>query len=87
MHFFSSLVTLCNENLRKDIFIDNSKITRVTNTTFLIRVIINSRLTPDNHIKTISSKLSKNIGILAKIRHNIPSTTLIQFGQLVLIYL
>ena len=43
IHFQSSN-SFCNENLTINIFIDNSKITRVTNTKFL-GVIINSRLT------------------------------------------
>ena len=59
------------------VFFDNIKITRVINFKFL-GVLINSRLTWNDDIKTISSKLSKNIGILAEICHNIPSTTLIQ---------
>ena len=76
MHFQSSN-SFCIENLTTDKFIDNSKITRITNTKFL-GVIIQSRLTCDDHINTISSKLFKNIDILVKIRYKIPSTTLTQ---------
>ena len=65
------------KNVIIHIFIDNIKITRITNTKFL-EVIINSWLTWNDHITTISSKLCLNIGILAKIHHNIPSTILIQ---------
>ena len=74
--YFQSSNCFCNENLTIDKFIDNSKITRVTNTKFL-GVIIQSRLTCDDHI-TICSKLFKNIDILVKIRYKIPSTTLTQ---------
>ena len=76
IHFQSSN-SFRNETLPNDIFIYNSQITVVTNTKFL-EVIINSRLTLDDHINTVSSKLSKNIGILVKINYKIPSATLIQ---------
>ena len=54
--------------------------TTFTNIKFL-EVITNSILTWDDQTKTISIQLSTNIGFLAKIRHNIPSITLIQLYQ------
>jgi hypothetical protein len=59
-----------------DIKIDNVVTEQVNKTKFL-GVILNSKLTWDDHIKTISNKISKNIGILYRICHNIPQLTLI----------
>ena len=65
---------LPNGNLT--IKIDDTVIEQVNNTKFL-GVIINNKLTWDEHIKTIYNKVSKSIGIIYRIRHNIPSATLI----------
>jgi hypothetical protein len=59
-----------------NVFIDNIKIERVDKTKFL-GVIINSRLTWNDHIKTVCNKVSKNIGILFKVRYNLTSNTLV----------
>lgn len=56
--------------------IEDKPIERVDHTKFL-GVIINDRLTWDDHIKTICNKASKSIGIIYRIRHNVPACTLI----------
>ncbi len=56
--------------------IDDTNIEQVNYTKFL-GVIINNRLTWNDHVKAIYNKVSKSIGIIYRIRHNIPSNTLI----------
>ena len=58
------------------LIIDDVQINRVNNTKFL-GVIINSTLIWDDHIKIIRGKISKSIGIIKKIRKNLPTTILI----------
>jgi hypothetical protein len=58
-----------------DIRIDNIKIEQVKKTKFL-GVIINETLTWDDHIFTIKQKVQKNIGIIHRIKKNVPSCTL-----------
>lgn len=68
-----------NKKLPNDeinIKIDDISVERVNHTKFL-GVVINDKLTWDDHIKTILNKASKSIGIIYRIRHNIPSSTLI----------
>jgi hypothetical protein len=66
-----------------NIVIDNVKIERVEKTKFL-GVIINSRLNWNDHIKTVCNKISKNIGILFKIRHNLtPATLLMLYNTMI----
>ena len=52
------------------IFIDNVAIEQVEKTTFL-GVVINSTLTWSDHLKTVCSKLSKDIGNISGIRHKV----------------
>ena len=40
-------------------------------------MIIYSKLNSIDHIKTVTNKLSKNIGIILKLRHNLSSSTLL----------
>ena len=51
-----------------DLFIDDVKIDRVFETKFL-GVVITHRLSWKPHIAIVCSKMSKNIGIIAKVRH------------------
>ena len=59
-----------------NVLIDNIVIDQVHNTKFL-GVIINSNLTWHDHIKAIFSKVSKSIGILLRIRKNVPNDVLL----------
>ena len=51
--------------------IDGMKVQQVTETTFL-RVIITENVSWDSHVKIITNKVSKAIGIICKIRKNMP---------------
>ena len=51
---------------------DNVKIEQVDHIKFL-GVIINSKLTWHDHMKLVSSKVSKSIGLLSKISYNLSS--------------
>ena len=62
------------ENL--NVLIGNIVIDQVYNTK-CVGVIINSNLTWHDHIKAISSKVSKSIGIHLKIRTNFPNDVLL----------
>ena len=64
----NKIINTRNLNLLIDIII----IDQVYNTKCLF-VIINSKLKWHDHIKTISSKVSKSIGILSMIRKNVPN--------------
>jgi hypothetical protein len=72
--FCSSNKKIDNKGL--DIFIDNTKIEQVTKSKFL-GVIITDNLKWNEHIKTISCKISKNIGVIFKIRNNLDKDTLL----------
>ena len=61
------------KNLAADIFIDNNALTRQYETKFL-GVIITYNLNWKKHIEVVANKISKNIGIISKIRHLLPST-------------
>jgi len=56
-----------------DLFIDDVKIDRVFETKFL-GVVITHRLSWKPHIAIVCSKMSKNIGIIAKVRHLLPQS-------------
>ena len=58
------------------VLMDNIVIDQVHNTK-LLGVIINSNLTWHDHIKAISSKISKSIGVLLRIRKNAPNNVLL----------
>ena len=55
--------------------IDNCQLERVRQTKFL-GVIINEKLTWDDHISLLCNKISKNIGIIRRIKKKIPITLL-----------
>ena len=59
-----------------NVLIDNIVIDQVHNTKF-VGVIINFNLTWHDHIKAISSKVSKSIGILLRIRKNVSNDVLL----------
>ena len=59
-----------------NLIIDNVKIEQVEHTKFL-GVIINSKLTRQDHIKLVSSNVSKIVGILSKIRYDLSSEILL----------
>ena len=63
-------------NSKIPIVIDGVEIDRVNSTRFL-GVIIDDRLKWGDHIKYISNKIAKNIGIITKIRHCLPKKTLV----------
>ena len=58
-------------NYKLNIKLDNIEIEQVSFTKFLV-VIINENLTWENHIKVVKNKISKSMGILAKIKINVP---------------
>ena len=59
-----------------NLIIDTVQIEQVEHTKFL-GVIINDKLTWQDHIKLVSSKVSKSIGNLSKIRYNLSSEILL----------
>ena len=59
-----------------NLIIDNVKIEQIEHSKFL-GVIINSKLTWQDHIQLVSSKVSKSIGIPSKIRYNLSSEILL----------
>ena len=61
-----------------NIKIDNVPIQKVDQTRFLgVRPIINDKLLWDDHIKAIRIKISECLGILARLRHRLPSRILV----------
>ena len=75
------------DNKGLDILTDKAKIDQVTKTIFL-SVAITDNLNWNEHIKIISCKISKNIGILFKIRHYLDRETLMTpYNTLILPYL
>lgn len=59
-----------------EIKIDGIKIEEVTKTKFL-GVILNNTLTWHDHINMVKHKISKNIGVIARIRYCVPKTVLL----------
>ena len=55
--------------------IDNVETDNVSKTKFL-GVIINEKLTWEDHIALVKTKVSKNIGVIRKVRNNSPRNTL-----------
>ena len=83
--FFSLNRTLHNSTF--NIVIDNSPIERVHQTKFL-GVVIDSGLTWTDHVSRIANKMSRNIGIINKVKNLIDEKSLIQlYNTLVLPYL
>ena len=67
--------------------IDGLKIEEVTKTKFL-GVILNNTLTWNDHIEMVKCKLSKNIGVIARIRYCVPKAVLLSlYHSLVAPYL
>ena len=66
---FNSKTTKSSTN-KLAIYVDNIEMVQVKKTNF-IGVIINSKLNWINHIKTVSNKLSTNIGIIFNVRHDL----------------
>jgi len=71
--FYAMRKTPPPDNLH--IAIDGISINQVTSTKFL-GTIIDSHLNWKEHISQIAKKVAKNIGILRRIRHNLPSNIL-----------
>src|SRR5688572_31474257 len=65
-----------NLDCNMTINIDNQNITRVSSSKFL-GVHIDEQLTWNEHITNISKKLSKNIGIICRVRHLLPRYILV----------
>ena len=59
-----------------DVFINNIRIDYVSSTRFL-GVIIDDKLKFNLHIKEISKKISKNVGVLHKLKEYVPQYTLL----------
>ena len=64
-----------NENENFDIILDDVKLARVNNTKFL-GVIIDENLTWKNHIDGITKTISRNIGIMNKLKFFVPERIL-----------
>ena len=62
--------------------IDNVPKQKVDKTRFL-GVIINDKLLWDDHMKTVTIKISKGLGILVRLRHCLPSRILVNLYTLV----
>ena len=60
---------------KREIFLDNINITR-TNTAKFLGVIIDETLSWKNHINYIKDKISKNIGIIKRLKYKLPEKTL-----------
>ena len=67
----SYLIFSNNKNLTANIFIDKMPINQQYDTKFL-GLILSSNLHWDKHIEVVAGKISKNIGIIAKLRHILP---------------
>ena len=68
----NKIINISNLNIK----IDDVIIEQVENTKFL-GVVINSTLTWQDHIKTVCKKVSKNVGILLRMRKTIPGDILL----------
>ena len=65
----TSYIVFCNrKNIDANILLANTRIGKVNDTKFL-GVIISSNLSWNKHIDVIINKMSKTIGIIAKVRH------------------
>ena len=65
----TSYIVFCNrKNIDANILLANTQIGKVNDTKFL-DVIISSNLSWNKHIDVIINKMSKTIGIIAKVRH------------------
>ena len=61
----------CNKKQKLNVILDNVSLERVNSTKFL-GVIIDDNLTWKNHIDAISKTISRNIGMLTKLKHYVP---------------
>ena len=64
-----------SNNVPFDLSVDGKVLKRVDYTTFL-GVIIDSALTWNNHVNLVSSKVSRSVGILSKLKHSLPRQVL-----------
>ena len=81
------LYSIHPNNADIDIIINNSKITR-TPTVKYLGIIIDENLKFDAHINTLASKISKNIGIMSRVRYFLSSKQLLLlYNSLILPYL
>src|SRR6218665_1633999 len=60
----------------KSLYINNSLLSQISSTKFL-GVVIDQHLTWKDHISLMTNKISKNIDVIARIRHLLPTTILI----------
>ena len=75
------------ENLPGDIFVDTTALEQVSNIKFL-GVNVDNKLTWKHHISTITKTISRNIGIINKLKFCLPSSTLLMlYSTLVLPYI
>ena len=68
-----------------DIYMNNIKIEYVSSTRFL-GVIMDDKLRFNLHINEISKKISKNIGVLFKLRQYVPNNTLLSVYRSIIEY-
>ena len=73
MMLFSNILNPCDI---ADVYMSNTKIEYTSSICFL-GLIIDDKLRFNLHINEVSKKNSKNIGVLYKLRHYVPSTTLL----------
>ena len=67
----SKMTSMKNSQQNIDIILDNTKLDRVTSTKFL-GVIIDENLTLKNHIDGVTKTISRNIGMINKLKFFIP---------------
>src|SRR6218665_2944796 len=75
--FCSKTKSAAASNCNISVNIDNQCISRVSSTKFL-GVNIDEHLTWNEHINAISKKISKNIGVISRVRHLIPQDVLVR---------
>ena len=81
--FFSNTV----EDLPSDVIFDNTSLERVSNIKFL-GITVDDKLSWKSHIVNISNTISRNIGVINKLKYFIPSSSLLTlYSSLILPYL
>ena len=75
------------EELPDDIFVDTTALEQVSNIKFL-GVNLDNKLTWTHHISTITKTISRNIGVINKLKFCLPSSNLLMlYSTLVLPYI
>ena len=75
------------DSLPSDIVFDNTPLQRVSHTKFL-GVIVDSKLSWRNHIDTICKTISRNIGVISRLRSTLSQSSLLMlYSSLILPYL